>query len=110
MHGVRWSDGTTSLAPPGPDAASGTHTYVAFQTDMVEEQLRLCWDRRDTTPQRLETSRCFVNRVVAAGGNQVNGEQALPIATARQLKRSGMAPVYGAVQCKLKHYCRSSRP
>ena len=102
MHGVRWSDGTASLAPPGPDAASGTHTYVAFQTDMVEGQLRLFWDRRDTTPQRLETSNCFLTRVVVAGGNQIEGVQALPIATARQLRRSadGTSLLGSAVQTR----------
>ena len=100
MHGVRWSDGAINLDPPGPDAASGTHTYVALQTDMDEAQLRLFWDNRGTTAQRLETSRCFVDRVVVAGGNQMGGVQGLAIVTARQLGRSagGDGVRGGAVQ------------
>ena len=102
MHGVRWSDGAINLDPPGPDAASGTHTYVALQTDMDEAQLRLFWDNRGTTAQRLETSRCFVDRVVVAGGNQMGGVQGLAIVTARQLGRSagGDGVRGGAVQSR----------
>ena len=85
---MRWSDGTISMDPPGPDPASGIHTYVALQTDMDERKLNTFWDERATAVQQFETSRCFVDRVVVAGGNQLRGVQALPIVTARQLKRS----------------------
>ena len=86
VHGVRWSDGAISMDPPGP--ASGTHTYVALQTDMDEEELHRFWDNRATAAQRLENCRCFIDRVVVAGGNPIGQVRGLNVITARQLQRS----------------------